>query len=157
MTTVKPKLAVIDTNVMLDWLVFSNPAALQLGTAVLAGHWAWHRSPPMLEELQAVLRRPLPERWEAARKHALTIDIDSIGTEWRIPDALPAAHSLVCRDAADQMFIDLALCCGPAWLVTRDRALLALRRRAALRGVVIVTPEQWLLLPEASARPAPSS
>jgi len=42
------------------------------------------------------------------------------------------------------MFIDLAVASAPSWLVTRDRALLALRRRAAARGVVVATPEQWL-------------
>ena len=58
--------------------------------------------------------------------------------------AVPAPRdALVCRDPADQMFIDLALGCPPCWLVSRDKALLALRRRATARGVVIAPPALW--------------
>jgi predicted nucleic acid-binding protein len=52
---------------------------------------------------------------------------------------------LRCTDADDQKFIDLA-CAAPArWLVSRDRAVLKLRRRAATDGLVIVTPDGWRL------------
>ena len=56
---------------------------------------------------------------------------------------MPAGQSLVCRDASDQVFIDLARQRGPAVLLTRDRALLALRRRAAALGVLISTAAAW--------------
>jgi putative PIN family toxin of toxin-antitoxin system len=135
---------VVDTNAALDWLVFAAPAALALADAVARRCWAWCATPAMLDELRAVLSRPLPDRWEEARKLALTRDLDRLVTWMPIPDPLPVASRLVCRDPADQMFIDLALACAPSWLVTRDRALLALRRHAATSGVVVATPEQWL-------------
>ena len=97
----------------------------------------------MLEELRAVLSRPLAERWESARKLALTTNLDRLVTSSPSGDPLPLSRRLICRDTADQMFIDLALSSAPAWLVTRDRALLALRRRAAAQSVVVGTPEQW--------------
>jgi len=134
---------VIDTNVVLDWLVFAEPAALALANAVAKRQWAWCVTPPMLDELREVLRRPLAERWESARKLALTTEVGRLTTAAPSPDPLPMSRRLICRDPADQMFIDLALACTPAWLVTRDRALLALRRRAAAQGVVIANPEQW--------------
>jgi putative PIN family toxin of toxin-antitoxin system len=139
-----PPLVVIDTNAVLDWLVFAEPAALALADAVESRRCIWYATPPMLDELRAVLMRPLAERWESARKLALTIDVDRLVTP--APAGEPAAPSLrvTCRDPADQMFIDLAVASAPSWLVTRDRALLALRRRAAARGVVVATPEQWL-------------
>jgi predicted nucleic acid-binding protein len=134
---------VIDTNAVLDWLVFAEPAALALGDAIDSRRCVWCATPAMLAELRAVLNRPLAERWEPARKLALTFDLD----RWLVPqpaaDAPLARQRLICRDATDQMFIDLALGCAPTWLVTRDRALLALRRRAALQGVIVATPEQW--------------
>jgi putative PIN family toxin of toxin-antitoxin system len=133
---------VIDTNAVLDWLVFTEPAALALGDAITRRRCAWCATPAMLGELRAVLNRSLPERWESARKLALTINIDRLLTPATAVAPL-VAQRLICRDPADQMFIDLALCCAPAWLVTRDRALLALRRRAAPRGVIVATPEQW--------------
>jgi uncharacterized protein len=135
---------VVDTNAALDWLVFSEPAALALAEAVTRRCWVWCATPPMLDELRAVLSRPLPARWEQARKLALTKELDHLVSWMPIPNSLPAAPRLVCRDPADQMFIDLALACAPSWLVTRDRALLALRRHAVARGVVVATPEQWL-------------
>jgi putative PIN family toxin of toxin-antitoxin system len=133
---------VIDTNAILDWLVFAEPAALALGDAITSRRCAWYATPAMLGELRAVLDRPLAERWESARKLALTIDLDRLLTP-QVPAAALATQRLICRDPADQMFIELALCCAPAWLVTRDRALLALRRRAAPQGVIVDTPRQW--------------
>jgi putative PIN family toxin of toxin-antitoxin system len=134
---------VIDTNAMLDWLVFAEPAALALGEAIAERRCVWCATPPMLDELRAVLARPLTERWEPARKLALTIQLDHLVTAAPTSSANRSANRLICRDAADQMFIDLALALAPSWLVTRDRALLALRRRAAMLRVAVATPEQW--------------
>ena len=139
-----PARVVIDTNAALDWLVFGQPAALALADSVARGSWVWCATPAMLDELRAVLSRPLPDRWEQARKLALTRELDCLVFRLQTADPLPTASRLVCRDPADQMFIDLALAYAPSWLVTRDRALLALRRRAMASGVVIATPEQWL-------------
>jgi predicted nucleic acid-binding protein len=96
----------------------------------------------MLAELHAVLSRPLPRRWEPARELALTLDLTNLVLVCAEP--APSQH-LVCRDAADQVFIDLALQLSPALLLTRDRALLALRHRAADRGVDITTAASWRL------------
>lgn len=132
---------VIDTNVLLDWCVFRQPAALALVGAVQARQWSWLVTPAMVEELRCVLTRPLTERWQTAQKLALTINIEAVASTCTPPSA--SAVKLVCRDPSDQMFIDLALARSPCWLVTRDRALLALRRRAAPHGVAIATPEFW--------------
>ncbi len=154
MTPLAAPRVVIDTNAMLDWLVFGNPCALRLGDSVRRGEWAWCASPSMLDELRAVQNRPLLERWEPARKLALTIDVAAWIAAQPLERTLPPRqHLLLCRDAADQMFIDLALHCAPCWLVTRDRALLALRRRASVRGVVIATPEGWHARSLAQRRP----
>ena len=132
-----PSRVVLDTNTVLDWLVFGDAAARAVGAAITAGHLTWLATPHMLAELRAVLCRPLPARWDAAREHALTIEV----SRWTVPCAEPAiaTHPLVCRDPDDQVFIDLARAHSPAVLLTRDRALLALRRRAATFGVLITT------------------
>jgi len=96
----------------------------------------------MLEELQHVLARPLPERWGVAQKLALTIDIASLNPTVQAAPMRPR-DAMICRDPTDQMFVDLALHFRPCWLLTHDRALLALRRRAAARGVVIAPPMVW--------------
>ena len=52
------------------------------------------------------------------------------------------AGPLQCRDPDDQMFIDLALAQRARWLLTRDRALLALARPAAAYGLEIAAPRR---------------
>ena len=62
---------------------------------------------------------------------------------WRAkaePVARVCATALACSDLGDQKFIDLAVCAGADALVSKDRALLALRRRAARSGLKIVSP-----------------
>ena len=48
-----------------------------------------------------------------------------------------------CSDPDDQKFVVLATQVGARWLVTRDRALLKLRRPMGRMGVEVVTPEGW--------------
>jgi uncharacterized protein len=60
------------------------------------------------------------------------------------PPTYPPLPALRCTDPDDQKFIDFALACGARWLVSRDKAVLKLRRRAlALHGLQIVHPDDW--------------
>jgi len=58
-------------------------------------------------------------------------------------DVAPVCERLRCSDSDDQKFIDLAVASGAAWLISRDRAVLRLARRASAFGLAIVTPERW--------------
>ena len=59
---------------------------------------------------------------------------------------------LDCRDPDDQRFVDLAVAQSARYLLTRDRALLALARGARKRfGLLIIQPERLA----ASDEPAP--
>jgi len=133
--------AVLDTNTVLDWLVFADEAARAVGTAIAQRRLRWLATTAMLAELQAVLARPLPPRWQPARELALTIDFAQLACLCAEP-ALDPRHP-ICRDASDQKFIDLALQQSPTVLLTRDRALLALRRKAAALGVEVATAAAW--------------
>ena len=57
--------------------------------------------------------------------------------------ALPAALGLQCSDPDDQKFLDLAHAQGAGWLLSRDRAVLKLARRAARFSLTITVPEGW--------------
>ncbi|WP_440131005.1 PIN domain-containing protein, partial [Rubrivivax gelatinosus] len=57
---------VLDTNVVLDWLVFDDPATRPLAAALEAGRLRWIATGPMLDELLHVLQRPELDRWRAA-------------------------------------------------------------------------------------------
>lgn len=138
---------ILDTNVVLDWLVFEHPPGCRIGADIVAGRRRWIGSPEMREELEDVLGRLLTQpdlrRWE--HRYALAMEMVS---RWQqsVPTPAPLPHPmrLRCTDPDDQIFIDLALSRCTPWLVSRDRALLRLARRARAHGVEVVTPEQWL-------------
>ncbi|MDO8420207.1 MAG: putative toxin-antitoxin system toxin component, PIN family [Rubrivivax sp.] len=132
---------VADTQVVLDWLVFRDTAARPLLDAVLAGRLRWLASAAMRAELERMLRHPLLARWGHQVESALTF-FDSQATLCPDPPAAPAPR-LRCSDPDDQVFIDTALVHHAAWLVTRDRALLKLRRKALGHGLRIARPDEW--------------
>lgn len=132
---------VIDTQVIMDWLVFKNPGVAPLVIAVQSGSLVWIGLPAMKAELLHVLGRGV-----AAAYAPDMMLIDHEFARWCRPIEqvpLPAIR-LVCRDPDDQMFIDLALAEDAKWLISRDRAVLALAKRAGRLGLSIVTPEIWI-------------
>ena len=133
---------VLDTNVVLDWLVFNDPICALLATRLQARDLIWHATSAMRRELTSVLPRPQLASWRPDCEHILSvfdlwalISIDA-------PSAL-GTMSPRCRDPDDQKFIDLALSLGARWLFSRDRALLDLAKAARARGLEILTPAQW--------------
>ncbi|MGD9833855.1 MAG: putative toxin-antitoxin system toxin component, PIN family [Piscinibacter sp.] len=133
---------VLDTNVVLDWLVFRNPAAAPLVATLTDGGWRWYVTADMRAELEQVLTYPSINSWQP--------DCEAVWATWArwavVVAAVPAALSapLRCTDPDDQKFIDLALQLGGATLLSRDRAVLKLARRARPLGVEILTPERWV-------------
>lgn len=136
-----PMPVVLDTNVVLDWQLFRDPRALKLGRALDDGTLRWLATPSMLEELFDVLKRPLGPRWDPQRERILS-DKTWLNVEL-IESRSSRHHGLHCADPDDQKFVDFALALGVRWLVTRDRALLRLRRGADPLGLAIVQPEHW--------------
>jgi predicted nucleic acid-binding protein len=133
---------VLDTNVVLDWLLFRDPSSGALAAAILQQRVRWVATASMRSELAEVLRRGLA----AARNAdpAATLAAWDLHVEPRDkPPRLPGALALHCIDPDDQVFLDLAHATGARWLVSRDRALLRLARRAAAVGIAIIAPERW--------------
>ncbi len=132
---------VVDTNVALDWLLFSEPSVGPLFDAIGRGALRWVATQAMRDELSHVLGRGLAlqrgtpmysalQRWDGASR---LVESSMLGS----------AQRLCCSDPQDQMFIDLALSARARWLVTRDKALLKLAGRARPLGVEVVTPQAW--------------
>ena len=132
---------VADTQVVLDWLVFRDAAAGPLLEAVRAGRLRWWATPTMRGELQHMLQHPSLARWGHDAERALEF-FDRQAALWPDP-VMPLVPRLVCSDPDDQIFIDTALAHRATWLVTRDRALLKLRRKAQGYGLHIVRPGEW--------------
>ena len=135
-------IVVLDTNVVLDWLVFRNPACAALGDALAAATLRWCASAAMRHELAHVLGRGVAQ----ARRPDLAV----LWTQWErhcVELATPAFVAppmrLRCTDTEDQMFIDFSLAHGARWLLSRDGAVLKLARRARPFGLTILTPSDW--------------
>lgn len=131
----------LDTNVLLDWLVFGHSCGPAIEARLRAGSAQWIASVELESELAHVLGRGGFDRWQP--------DAAAIAAAWArhatwlpAPEP-PAARQLRCTDADDQKFIDFALA-HQATLLSRDRAVLKLARRARRLGFAIMLPEQWL-------------
>jgi putative PIN family toxin of toxin-antitoxin system len=131
---------VLDTNVVLDWLVFRNPQCTPLIQAIESGQLRWLVTEPMRDELAHVLARGVVDNWEP--------DHEALWESWHrlsqvaTPPVIGETIRLRCTDPDDQKFVDLAMA-SAQWLVSRDRAVLKLNRRAQRLGVWVVTPERW--------------
>lgn len=140
---------VLDTNAVLDWLVFDNPASQRITHAIVSNEVRWIVNAAVLDELADVLARGVVDRWQPDvpriwrtwERHATSVAQSPQGSPQRRPQ---------CTDTDDQKFIDLALDNGARWLITRDKAVLKLARRTQSLGLAIVTPERFAL-PEAAA------
>lgn len=130
---------ILDTNVWLDWLVFGDARSGPIARAIETGAATVHATEPMLAEFAAVIERPHFGLGAAARAAARDVQRTQVTLHAPAPDC-----RLDCTDPDDRMFIDLALALRVDWLVSRDKALLRLRRPAARRvGLRIGTPEAW--------------
>jgi len=131
--------AILDTNVWLDWLVFEDARLASLVDAIASGAVRVEATAPMLEEFASVLRRPHFGLDEVARDAACARQRATVTLHAPAPDC-----RLACTDPDDRMFVDLAVALRADWLLSRDKALLRLRRVAGRRfGLRIGTPEDW--------------
>ena len=137
-----PATAVLDTNVLLDWLVFRNPDCAALVAALSSGALRWIATRPMREEMAHVLARGHLDTWAPALPDIWST-WDRQATEVPVPPSPGLAARLRCTDPDDQKFIDLAVAHRATWLLSRDRAVLNLRRRLAGCGVLVMTPDRW--------------
>jgi len=136
-----PAALVLDTNIVLDWLVFDDPDVVGVRGAITSGRMCWVASPTMRDELESVLARGSLLAWRP--------DPGRIWSTWHrwatmvAPRAMPPVHQLRCTDPDDQKFVELALQVGASALLSRDRALLRLAGRARDRGLAIMTSAAW--------------
>jgi uncharacterized protein len=135
---------VLDTNVVIDWLVFADPYMKPLRDGVSDRRVEIITHTPAIEELRRVLAYPalklaptrqaeVLEQYEARTRSA-----DS-GPELPLPASFPR-----CKDPDDNHFLALAYHCKADALVSRDNALLKLKRRASPFGFQILDVQQMI-------------
>jgi putative PIN family toxin of toxin-antitoxin system len=123
---------VIDTNIVLDILVFADAAAAPLRQALADGKFQWLATRAMRDELERVLA--YPQIVTRLAFYRLTVDevLSAFDAAVRLCDA-PGKSALTCRDADDQKFIDLAIA-HRALLLSKDRHILSMRKRIFASG-----------------------
>lgn len=140
---VNARQVVIDTQSVLDCWYFGDPRYACWSVALTQGGWRWAATEAMRQELGWVLEKGFGPRWPGDA--AATLAAFDRLAQLRPAPVLPLAGRLRCSDPDDQKFIDLAVSIGGCHLVTRDRALLKLGRKAlAGHGVQVCTPASWL-------------
>lgn len=136
---------VLDTNAVLDATVFADAGMRRLAEAITAGHLRWLACSPMRLELVQVLQgRLLGAR--LADAFGLREETLAWFDRWACLQE-PPPHTLLprlrCSDADDQPFIDLALQAGATYLISQDRAVLKLARKARALGLLVLRPRDW--------------
>jgi predicted nucleic acid-binding protein len=159
-------LLVIDTNVVFDLLHFDDALARPLRLALEAGRVRCVVTDATLEEWRRVLAYPefaleptqqaaLVARYQALSETARTVEGDAglphKGTP--IHYGLKPVWSRMprCSDPDDQKFIELAAAVRAQGLVSKDRAVLKLRRRCAPTFRVMSPAEAVRWLDESAA------
>jgi predicted nucleic acid-binding protein len=132
---------VLDTNVVLDLLVFDDPAVAGLRRAIEVGAVAWLATEAMRAELERVLtysRIAIRLLRESLTRGAVLAHYDRLAQS---RTAAPAA-AVRCSDRDDQIFIDLAVA-YKAVLLSKDLAVLCLSKRLSVLGVRVVRSASW--------------
>lgn len=136
---------VLDTNIWLDWLLFGDARTVGLRAAVAGGTVQPVATAAMRAEFAAVVARP---PFEARRTAAFGPGAEGVRAALSAWDGLVALRPdapisrLLCRDADDQGFVDLAIDTRAGWLLSRDRAVRALARRAWREHAVRIAPPE---------------
>ena len=124
---------VLDTNVWLDWLVFDDPSIAPIRAAVEANRAEVFIDAACEAELERALAYDFGRKrtLDAAGRDACLALCRSVAR--KIESAVPEAERArlpACRDPDDQKFLEAALNSRAEFLLTKDRALLDLARRA---------------------------
>lgn len=126
---------VLDTNIVLDLLVFDDPATASLRAALQSGDLQWIATLPMREELVRVLAYPQIVPRLAYYQRSSRQVLDAFDARVRTCEIAPKAF-VTCKDPDDQKFIDLAVT-HRARLLSKDRAVLSMKKRLAALGVAV--------------------
>lgn len=134
---------VLDTNVWLDWLVFDDPATAPARAALQYQLIDIVIDDDCAQELQRVLAYPALAL-DAHQQADCLCRLREYSTRFSGPASPLCANLPKCRDRDDQKFLELACNAGADWLITRDKALLAVsRRKTAVAGFGVATPAQF--------------
>lgn len=117
---------VLDTNIVLDWLVFDDGGMPELMAAINAREVVIASNQACIDELTRVLAYPTFKLDQAAQTEALEKYLSYV-------EITPERASMLgqvprCRDKDDQKFLELAAHARASALISKDNAVLGLKR-----------------------------
>ena len=127
---------VLDTNILLDVLVFDDSRAHPLRAALIAGGLDAVATEKTLSEFLDVIGR---EQFSLSQEKQ-----NEIISQWQawsrlINDDVLDVAPWKCKDRDDQVFINLAYTLKPAMLISKDKLVLKIAKRAQKDGIVITS------------------
>ena len=143
MTDIKPRL-VLDTNVILDLLVFKDPSTEPIRHLLDAKLVDAVRSEASMLELVDVIRRPIFKL--SQQEQEMILQAWESLTRLLENTAIESAP-FICRDTDDQIFLDMAYSIRPAVLFSKDLRVLELHVSAKGHGVEITNQYDYLQAP----------
>jgi predicted nucleic acid-binding protein len=129
----KPRL-VLDTNVILDLLVFKDPSAELIQLALDTRCVDAVRTAASLFELVDVIGRPT---FKLSPEEQAVIIRTWVSSTRLLENAAIEPAPFACRDLDDQVFIDMAFSVRPALLLSKDLRVLELQSRALREEIQI--------------------
>ncbi|QKV51581.1 PIN domain-containing protein [Comamonas antarctica] len=146
-----PRPLVLDTNMVLDLLVFDDPAIAPVRALLAEGALHWIADAAQRVELERVLAYPqiAPRVAFYGLSTASVLAAFDAGVAYQ--SEAPAIR-VICKDPDDQHFLALAVQ-HQALLLSKDKAVLVQRKRLALLGATVGNLLLWP--PAAAAVPAP--
>ncbi len=136
---------VLDTNILLDLFIFSDPAVAELRAALQAGLLRFVSTAVMREELRRVLDYPQLQPRLAFYGRTPDQVLAAFDAHATLCEAAPKAP-YTCKDADDQKFIDLAAA-HRARLISKDKAVLCMAKRLRTLGVEVARTYEPQALP----------
>lgn len=139
-----PHRVILDTQIVMDWLVFDEPRVMPIIALVESRHLLWTATAAMQAEMLHVLGRGVAARYEP---DLTRIQAAFAGHCELVEEPVLGMGRPRCSDEDDQKFIDLGLhlaSLAPTTLISRDRAVLKVAKRAARLGLEIVSPDIWI-------------
>ena len=133
MLDIKPRL-VLDTNVILDLLVFKDPSTEPIRLALQAQQVDAVRTAASLLELMDVIGRPAFKLSSEKQEEIIQAWVSSTRL---LENAAIEEAPFTCADLDDQVFINMAYSVRPALLFSKDKRVLELQRRALCEEIEI--------------------
>ncbi len=133
---------VLDTNILLDILVFDDERAHPLRAALANQELDAVATKNTIEEFADVISRPQFDLDEETQKETIL--------QWQswsrvIDDLDLQVAPWKCKDRDDQVFINLAFTLKPSTLISKDKLVLKIAKRAQKEQVTITSDHSQIL------------